>query len=134
VEPVAFYAYLSKSEPAPSIHHTLIFDVVKTNLGNGYNKYSGTFVAPTAGAYVFTWTINANPHGAHWINLLVNNAVVGGTLTDTQDANDFDSDSSTVVVALDQGDSVNLRSAQASDRAAIYADSEAFTCFSGWRI
>ena len=134
VEPVAFYAYMSKSEPAPSNHHTLIFDVAKTNLGHGYNKYSGTFVAPSAGAYVFTWTINTNPHGAHFINLMVNNAVVGGTLTDTQAADDYDSDSNTAVVALNQGDSVNLRTTGSSDRAEIYVDIHAFTCFSGWRL
>lgn len=134
VEPVAFYAYMSKSEPTPSNHHSLIFDVLKTNLGNGYNKFSGTFVAPYAGAYVFTWTINTNPHGAHFINLMVNNAIVGGTLTDTQDANDYDSDSNTAVVVLSQGDSVSLRTTGASDRAEIYADMHAVTSFAGWRL
>ena len=65
---------------------------------------------------------------------MVNNAVVGGSLTDTQAADDYDSDSNTAVVALNQGDSVNLRTTSASDRAEIYADIHAFTCFSGWRI
>lgn len=134
VEPVAFYAYMSKSEPTPSNHHALVFDVLKTNLGNGYNKYSGTFVAPYAGAYVFTWTININPHGAHWINLMVNDAIVGGTLADTQVTDDFDSDSNTALVVLNQGDSVILRTTSGSDRADIYADSRAFTSFAGWRL
>ncbi|XP_065921924.1 C1q-related factor-like [Magallana gigas] len=134
VEPVAFYAYMSKSEPTPSNHHSLIFDMLKTNLGNGYNKFSGTFVAPSAGAYVFTWTINTNPHGAHWINLMVNNVIVGGTVSDTQDTADFDSDSNTAVVVLDQGDSVNLRTTLPSDRAVLVADVHAFTSFAGWRL
>ncbi|XP_034310969.2 complement C1q-like protein 3 [Magallana gigas] len=134
VEPVAFYAYMSKSEPTPSNHHALVFDVLKTNLGNGYNKYSGTFVAPYAGTYVFTWTININPHGAHWINLMVNDAVVGGTLADTQVTGDFDSDSNTAVVVLSQGDSVILRTTSASDTANIHVDSRAFTTFAGWRL
>ena len=134
VEAVAFYAYMSKPEPAPSNHHTLIFDVAKTNLGHGYNKYSGTFVAPSAGIYVFTWTINTNPHGAHYINLMVNNAVVGGSLTDTQDANDYDSDSNTAVIVLNQGDNVNLRTTYTSDRTVINADNHAFTSFCGWKL
>uniref|UniRef100_A0A8W8LA66 C1q domain-containing protein n=1 Tax=Magallana gigas TaxID=29159 RepID=A0A8W8LA66_MAGGI len=132
-EPVAFYAYMSKPEPTPSNHHSLIFDVLKTNIGNGYNKFSGTFVAPSAGAYVFTWTINTNPNGAHWINLMVNNAIVGGNLCDTQGAVSYDSDSNTVVVVLSQGDSVNLRTTYQS-RTDIYADSYAFTTFAGWRL
>ena len=134
VEPVAFYAYMSKPEPAPSNHHTLIFDVAKTNLGNGYSKHSGTFVAPSAGVYVFTWTINSGVHGAHFINLMVNSAVAGGTLTDTQDANDYDSDSNTAVLVLNQGDNVNLRSTYTSDRTVINADNHAFTSFCGWKL
>jgi hypothetical protein len=35
---VAFYAYLGKNEINIGLHHSLIFDVVITNLGNGYNK------------------------------------------------------------------------------------------------
>ena len=55
--PVAFYAYLSHSEPNPSLNHALIFDSVKTNVGGGYNEYSGMFTAPSSGVYVFTWAI-----------------------------------------------------------------------------
>ena len=134
MEPVAFYAYMSKPEPAPSYHHTLIFDVAKTNLGNGYSKHSGTFVAPSAGVYVFTWTINSGVHGSHAINLMVNSAVAGGTLTDTQDTNDYDSDSNTAVLVLNQGDNVNLRTTQPSDRTVINADNHAFTSFCGWKL
>ena len=133
VDPVAFYAYMSKPEPNPSNHFTLIFDVVRTNLGNGYNKHSGTFVAPSAGAYVITWTINTSPHGAHHINLMVNSAIAGGTLTDTEETGDYDSDSNTAVLVLNQGDSVNLRITYPSV-GILYADSRAFTSFSGWKL
>ncbi|XP_061167826.1 C1q-related factor-like [Saccostrea echinata] len=126
---------MSKSEPTPSNHHTLIFDVIKTNLGNGYSKYSGTFTAPAAGTYVFTWTINTSPGGAHYLNLLVNGDIAGGTLTDTEDTNDFDSDSSTIVLVLNKGDNVNMRTTAATERSAyIYVDVYAVTSFAGWRI
>lgn len=65
---------------------------------------------------------------------MVNNAIVGGTLADTQDTADFDSDSNTAVVVLSQGDSVILRTTYNSDRADIYADLHAFTSFAGWRL
>jgi hypothetical protein len=34
---------MSSDEDHPGKHHTLIFDVVRTNAGNGYNKFSGLF-------------------------------------------------------------------------------------------
>lgn len=46
VQPVAFHAYTSKSEPTPSCHHAL------TNDRNGYIKFRGTVIAPSAGAWL----------------------------------------------------------------------------------
>ncbi|CAG2204187.1 unnamed protein product [Mytilus edulis] len=37
---IAFHAYLSKSEIDPGHHHTIIFDSVLSNSGNGYNNHS----------------------------------------------------------------------------------------------
>lgn len=51
---IAFYAYMSANEPNPSLHHALIFDAVKTNVGGGHNQFSGMFSTPTTGLYVFT--------------------------------------------------------------------------------
>lgn len=64
-EPVAFYVHMSASEPSPSLHHALIFDEVKTNVGGRYNQFSGMFSAPSIGLYVFTWTIYT---GGSWKN------------------------------------------------------------------
>ena len=65
---------------------------------------------------------------------MVSSAVAGGTLTDTQYTYDYDSDSNTAVLVLNQGDNVNLRTTQSSDRAAINADNHAFTSFCGWKL
>ena len=43
---VAFCAYMSTSENSPSLHHIFVHDIVKTNLGSAYNRYSGMFTAP----------------------------------------------------------------------------------------
>lgn len=53
-ETVAFHAYMSQNEPNPSLHHALIFEVVKTNVGCGHDELSGMFTAPSPGVYVFT--------------------------------------------------------------------------------
>lgn len=60
---VAFYAYISESLPADvaSPHHVLIFDVVRTDIGNGYHPSTGVFIVPDTGVYVFIWSfMNGN--------------------------------------------------------------------------
>ena len=131
--PVAFYAFMSKDEAAPSSHFTLKFDTVKTNIGNGYNFHSGTFVAPVSGTYVFTYTIYANIRGAIFLSIYVNEEIYGGSTCDTQEAGDYDSDTTTIVASLQLGDSVNVRTTSASS-AMIKSNGPLRTTFAGWRI
>lgn len=53
-EKVAFFTYMNWDQETPSRRHLLIFDVVRTNLGDHF-KFSGIFNAPQSGTYVFTW-------------------------------------------------------------------------------
>ena len=64
-QPIAFYAYMSYDEVNPTRHHTLIFDVVKTNDGNGHNKFSGLFNASVSGLYSLTCSITMNGPNAY---------------------------------------------------------------------
>ncbi|XP_048736469.2 uncharacterized protein LOC125651760 [Ostrea edulis] len=133
-EPVAFYAYMSSNEPNPSLHRSLIFDVVKTNLGGGYNKYSGMFTAPSPGVYVLTWTIYTGNHGITEFEIYINHDVVDGTFGETDDnQNYFDSDSGTMAVWLNAHDNVYIRS---TILCTTYVASEvhARTSFAGWKL
>lgn len=82
VELVVFYVYMLKFEFILSNYYLFIFDVLKINFGNGYNKFSGIFVVLFVGVYVFIWIININFYGVYWINLMVNNVIVGGIVSD----------------------------------------------------
>ncbi|XP_076115771.1 uncharacterized protein LOC143083404 [Mytilus galloprovincialis] len=130
----AFYAYLSKNEPHPSNHHQLIFDEVKTNLGNGYSKFTGTFTVPTAGVYVFTYKLYTGNHGAIHFDLLVNDAIYDSTYGETDDVSgDYDSDSGTIVVAVNQGDNVYLRSYE-DCTGTVLGYRSAKSTFAGWKL
>lgn len=46
---IGFYAIMSKQTDNPGDVHTLIFDTVLTDVGNGYNhdnRHTGVFTAP----------------------------------------------------------------------------------------
>lgn len=131
---VAFYAYMSASEPNPSLHHALIFNEVKTNVGGGYNQFSGMFSAPSSGLYVFTWTIYTGNHGQTGFSIYVNHDVVGATFGETDNnQNDFDSDSGSMVVSLNAHDNVYIRSSMACSTNVI-SDVSRRTTFVGWKL
>lgn len=133
-ELVGFYAYMSSAEQSPSVHHTLIFDEVKTNAGGGYNQFSGMFTAPSSGLYVFTWTIYTGNHGQTGFYIYVNHEVLGATWGETDGvARDFDSDSGSMVVSLNANDNVYIRSARACSTYVV-SDEGARTSFAGWRL
>ena len=51
---VAFTAYMSADVSGLGPRQGNIFDNVITNVGSGYHKAHGYFIAPTDGVYVFT--------------------------------------------------------------------------------
>ena len=71
-EPIAFYAYMSAPMSNIGGHHTLIFDVIKTNSGQGLHPTAGVFPAPKSGINVFTWTIRVFNNSYHGTELVVN--------------------------------------------------------------
>ncbi|XP_056014773.1 uncharacterized protein LOC130052799 [Ostrea edulis] len=129
----AFYAYLSNHVISPSGHHILTFDTVITNKGNAYHPHSGTFIAPRSGLYVFTWTIRMYGQSHHSTELLVNNNVVGVTYLDTGNAVDG-SVSGIVVVHVNQGDDVLLKTAASFNGGSINSDHNGRSSFAGWAL
>ena len=132
-EPVAFYSYMASNEQNPSLHHAIIFYVVKTNIGGGYNEYSGMFTAPSSGVYVFTWTIYTGNHGQTQFNIYVNHNVYDATFGETDsNEHDYDSDSGTMVISLNAHDNVYIRSGITCSTIVVSAYNARST-FAGWK-
>lgn len=128
---VAFYAYVSKDEPSPSVHHILIYDVARTNSGNGYNAVTEIFTAPTARIYVFTWATRMC-HVKHSTELLVNNDVLGTSVLRIYHDHDV-SISGTVVTQISKGDSVFVRThSTLAGSGTIYSGQYGRSSFAGW--
>lgn len=132
---VAFFAYMHQDLPTPSPRYTLIFDVVRTNSGNHYNKFSGIFSAPRTGTYVFTWTVYCYAGGHTYLQVVVNSNVYISSYCNASGAFWHRSVSGTVVAKINQGDVVFIRTNPAvSNRGNVMSSSSHRTAFAGWLL
>lgn len=121
--------------PTPSPRYTLIFDVVRTNSGNHYNKFSGIFSAPRTGTYVFTWTVYCYAGGHTYLQVVVNSNVYISSYCNASGAFWHRSVSGTVVAKINQGDVVFIRTKPAvSNRGNVMSSSSHRTAFAGWLL
>lgn len=68
---MAFTASVSSNSSSWSTS-TLVFPVVITNLGNGYNPNDEVFTAPTAGVYVFFVNVQSYNSLSLYVDIVVN--------------------------------------------------------------
>lgn len=128
---VAFYAYLSSDTSASVDYHIILFDTVITNVGNAYHPHMGTFIAPRAGIYVFTWTIRLYGNAYFMTELVVNNVVVNWIFLGTH--NNIDgSVTGTAVVHVNQGDDVLIRTGPHHHSGSIISNNDGKSSFAGW--
>lgn len=126
---------------------TFIFDTVENNLGNGYNKTTGIFTAPTSGLYAFTWTVQAaGKHVVKPINsnsqygeinaaLMQNEAVKGVIVADTEKQYDIGSATGFVVLETKAGDRFRIAVTEWNGQGDIYSSNKnGRTAFSGFRV
>ncbi|XP_063427223.1 complement C1q-like protein 4 [Mytilus trossulus] len=131
---VAFHARLSKKE-TPAKHHTIIFDVINTNSGNGYNKFSGVFTAPVDGIYVFSYTIVPECSSFGAFELVSNNQIQGVVFPEAASGCDYTGSSTVSVVELSQGDVTFVRTSPTyTPVGTIVSNGNMWTSFAGWRI
>lgn len=133
---VAFYAYLSKPEKLPGLHHTLIFDTLITNVGASYNHHDGVFTAPVSGVYVFNWNIYSSFNGDIFTELMVNSDKKGGARSDSHTVGEDHNSTHSIIVEISQGDIVFIRThATISSSGNIISSPTTYqSSFSGWLL
>ncbi|VDH94637.1 Hypothetical predicted protein [Mytilus galloprovincialis] len=129
---IAFYAFMSKKITNPGVGRRLVFDVVKTNQGSGYNSHTGVFTCPKTGIYVFVWVIRLGS-GYHSFDLMINNTVFGTTYLHNHSTDG--NVSGTVVAHVSKGDSVYVRMHSTyKGTGVVHSDVYGRTAFSGWLL
>ena len=113
--------------------HTLIFNVIKTNQGQGLSRTTGVFRAPQSGIYVFTWSIRLFNFSIHCVQLVVNGQPIGALVSQNA-GGENESDSTTVVVHVNEGEEVFLRTFSHYNKGPIYSDGCGYSSFAGWKL
>lgn len=133
---VAFCAFMSTTEVSPSRHHILVFDDVKTNIGSAFNRISGMFTAPIDGTFVFTWTIFSDTLSYIISQIVVNTEAFTSMLTDSEQVGVYHSSTGLIIVNLNRGDSVYIRTHPSElSHGNIYSGSiYGRPSFNGWKL
>lgn len=109
---------------------TLIYRIVKTNIGNAYSPFTGVFAAPVAGIYFFTFHYYAGGGHPVGLSLIKNNQVVVTTYDHRTSSDGADNGGNTAFVQLQQGDQVFVR---LSANTHVWGN-DAITTFSGFLV
>ena len=109
-------------------HHTLIYDVIKTNSSHGLHPTAGVFTAPESGIYVFTWTIRVFNNSYHGTALEVNGQQVGALIPHSG-VSDNDTGSTSLAIHVNKGENVFPRTNMNSNNGGIHSDSNGNSSF-----
>ncbi|KAK3105015.1 hypothetical protein FSP39_015215, partial [Pinctada imbricata] len=128
---VAFYVYMSTTMTNIGGHHTLVFDAVKLNIGNGYHPISGTFIVPIRGVYVFSLSVRVIDGSYHSLELVRNGYVVGAVYAS---AGNPASSTSATTIQVEEGDELFVRTKMDYNNGTIYSNEYGYTSFAGWKL
>ncbi|XP_062607508.1 uncharacterized protein LOC134269330 [Saccostrea cucullata] len=133
IDNVAFHAYMS-TDTASGLHehHTLIFDTVMVNKGQGYHKDDGIFILPRSGVYVFASTVAVKNGGFASVEIVINGQIAGSVFAHGDPTN-WDEGTGLIIVEGNVGDHVYIRMHE-NGWGVVNSNGRARTSFSGWRL
>ncbi|KAK3083202.1 hypothetical protein FSP39_016604 [Pinctada imbricata] len=134
----AFYAYMSNDMPAPSPHHTFIYDHVVTNEGGHYNHHSGIFTVPQSGVYVFSATTISDVNAVILYEIVKNSSQFSIGLTNSASIRNFHTGTLIGVIYAEKDDIIYVRSQAPGGAGQSHGSARsqdwARTSFCGWRL
>jgi len=127
-EPVAFFAGKQASQTGIGLNQDIMFDAIKLNLGNGFRSVHSNFVAPRAGAYLFSATVLTHITPVEIRAAITVNNVTVARIFGHASSGRHDQGSHTVIVHLQAWDEVCVRNIDLENRVIF---GELFSSFGG---
>ena len=126
---------MSHPETSVGHHQTFVFDQVVTNVGGNYNRHSGIFTSPSQGVYVFSWTLFCQTSGYFYSEVVVNSNPIGALRCSAEGATNMRHVTGVVVVEVNQGDIVYIRTHPTSSTTGGVLSSYVYrSSFTGWKL
>ena len=126
---------MSKNEQNTGPHHTLMFDFIETNVGNGYNNNTGVFTATEPGVYLFSYTIFPNTYLHASFEIVVNSVSRGAIFVGPPTHQTYISSTGVAVFSLKTGDVCYIRTHSSyASSGTIRSDDLMRSSFSGVKI
>lgn len=88
---------------------TLVFPVIITNVGNGYNRSTGLFTAPIAGEYVFFVNVQSYITNTIYVDIVLNGLSKVRTMAYSDGNDRYEAGPNLAVLTLQKEDSVWVR-------------------------
>ncbi|XP_033751442.1 uncharacterized protein LOC117335511 [Pecten maximus] len=126
---VAFHAILANTISDPSTNHPVIYNQLMFNTGGAnYSTNTGVFRCPSAGIYVFSWSIFVRKNQYIYTELVRNNDGIGSSLAG-EDTISYTAGSATAATHLEVGDEVWVRVCGHESGSDVLANLSMFTGF-----
>ncbi|KAK3609823.1 hypothetical protein CHS0354_029863 [Potamilus streckersoni] len=129
--PVVFSATMQNNITLVGIEQQLLFDTLRTNIGNGYDVRHGTFTAPVDGVYEFSFSVYVEVSAVVGLDLKKNGVVIARSRSSQDSYGYYNMATNMVVVELKAGDDIWIEHTTA-DSNTIFGRS--MTSFSGQLI
>ncbi|XP_076088722.1 complement C1q tumor necrosis factor-related protein 3-like [Mytilus galloprovincialis] len=111
---------------------TVVYHTVVTNIGNGYDKSTGIFTAPSNGIYIFSWTVLTHNHKYFVTYLALNGNVIIKNYTGANSVADHISSSQNAVLEIKKDDKVFVKVLEGYT--GQYMIGNHYSSFSGYKL
>ncbi|XP_052080686.1 LOW QUALITY PROTEIN: cerebellin-4-like [Mytilus californianus] len=129
---VAFMAKNSASLENIPAKSDVVYNTIITNLGNGYDKFTWIFTAPSNGVYIFSWTVLTHTGKYFFTYLTLNGKLIARNYTGARSVAEHISSSQNVVLEIKKDDKVFVKVQDGYTGQFMFGDS--WSSFSGYKL